>query len=82
MKSILCILLVVNFLFLEAQNRKVDMLKDRPVSEIFNKAKKERKYVLLDFGSPRCGPCLYIKNQIFTIDSVADFINEHFVSAD
>ncbi len=26
--------------------------------------------------------CLFIKNKIFTIDSIADFINERFVSVD
>ena len=46
------------------------------------KAKKQKKHVLLDFGSPRCSPCLFIKNKIFTIDSIADFINERFVSVD
>ncbi len=66
----------------KAQHRKVEMIKNRPVEEIFKQAEKEHKYVLLDFGSPRCSPCLFIKNKIFTIDSIADFINTHFVIAD
>lgn len=66
----------------KAQEKKVKMIKDESVSQVFKQAKRERKHVLLDFGSPRCSPCLYIKNKIFTIDSIADFINSHFVVAD
>ena len=79
MKTFLFVLLMLGFLCVEAQNRKVLMYKDVPVDEIFSKAKKQRKYVLLDFGSPRCSPCLYIKNKV---DSVADFIKTRFVTAD
>lgn len=82
MKTFVVGLLLLGFLNLGAQNRKVEMYRDVPVSEIFSKAKKQHKYVLLDFGSPRCSPCLYIKNKVFTVDSVADFINANFVTAD
>lgn len=65
-----------------AQNRSVDLLKNEAFQKVQALAKKENKLIFLDFGSPRCSPCLYMKNEIFTIDSVADFVNQHFISAD
>ena len=65
-----------------SQNRKVNLLKNEPFEKVVQMAKKEKKLLFLDFGSPRCSPCLYMKNNIFTIDSVADFVNERFISVD
>ncbi len=65
-----------------AQNRKVNLLKNEPFEKAAEMARKENKLLFLDFGSPRCSPCLYMKNNIFTIDSVADFVNERFISVD
>lgn len=65
-----------------AQNRKVNLLSNIPFEQAAQMAKKENKLLFLDFGSPRCSPCLYMKNKIFTIDSVADFVNSHFISVD
>lgn len=79
---ILWLILFLGFSGGKVQERKVEMIKDQPVGQVFEQAKREQKHVLLDFGSPRCSPCLYIKNKIFTIDSIADFINSRFVVAD
>lgn len=67
---------------LQAQNRKVDLKENLPFDEVLKMAKEKKKYIFLDFGSITCKPCLYIKNEVFTLDSVADFINERFVSVD
>ncbi|GAB1472786.1 hypothetical protein MASR2M69_02270 [Bacteroidota bacterium] len=67
---------------LYSQNRRVNLLKNEPFEKVAQMAKKEKKLLFLDFGSPRCSPCLYMKNNIFTIDSVADFVNERFISVD
>lgn len=64
------------------QNRSVNLLKNVSFDKVKELAKKEKKFIFLDFGSPRCSPCLYMKNRIFTIDSVADFVNERFISVD
>ena len=65
-----------------AQNRKVDLKENLPFDQVLAMAKKENKYIFLDFGSITCKPCLYIKQKVLTLDSVADFINERFVSVD
>ncbi|SFG56172.1 thioredoxin family protein [Pedobacter insulae] len=65
-----------------AQNRKVDLKENLPFDEVLTMAKEKNKYIFLDFGSITCKPCLYIKKEVLTLDSVADFINERFVSVD
>lgn len=65
-----------------AQNRKVDLKENLPFNDVLAMAKKENKLIFLDFGSLTCTPCMYLKKIIFTVDSVADFINERFVSVD
>ena len=74
--------LVLGLAIGQAQNRSVDLMKNEPLDKILKQAKIEKKHVFLDFGSPQCSPCLYMKSNIFTIDSVADFVNERFVSCD
>lgn len=65
-----------------AQNRQVDLKENLPFEEVLKMAKTQNKYIFLDFGSLTCQPCMYIKKKVLTLDSVADFINERFVSVD
>lgn len=65
-----------------AQNRKVNLKENLPFNEVLQMAKTENKLIFLDFGSITCKPCLYIKQKVLTLDSVADFINDRFVSVD
>lgn len=67
---------------LNAQNRKVDLKENLPFETVLKLAKENKKLIFLDFGSITCKPCLYIKKEVLTLDSVADFINERFVSVD
>ncbi|MGV3529769.1 MAG: thioredoxin family protein [Flavisolibacter sp.] len=81
-KLILVSILSAACLVVFAQNRKVDLWDNVPLDKVLAAAKKENKLVFLDFGSPQCKPCLYMKKIVFTVDSVADFVNQHFVSSD
>lgn len=74
--------MVLGLASVQAQNRSVDLAKNEPLEKILRQAGKENKHVFLDFGSPQCKPCLHMKKNIFTIDSVADFVNARFVSCD
>lgn len=65
-----------------AQNRKVDLKENLPFETVLKMAKERNKFIFLDFGSITCKPCLYIKKEVLTLDSVADFINERFISVD
>lgn len=64
------------------QNRKVNLMENLPFDQVLEMAKEQNKYIFLDFGSLTCKPCLYIKKNVLTLDSVADFINSRFVSVD
>ncbi|SDK09765.1 Thioredoxin-like [Pedobacter sp. ok626] len=65
-----------------AQNRRVDLKENLAFDDVLKMAKEKNKLIFLDFGSITCKPCLYIKKEVLTLDSVADFINERFVSVD
>jgi len=65
-----------------AQNRKIDLKENLPFEQVLKMAKEQNKLIFLDFGDLTCAPCMYLKRFIFTIDSVADFVNERFVSVD
>src|SRR3989339_856358 len=83
MRNVIIALLILSLPGLAyAQTRKVNLQKNVPLEDVLKAAKAQKKLVFLDFGSPKCSPCLYMKNNIFTIDSVADFVNERFISAD
>lgn len=82
-KSILSALLCLSMCLVSlAQNRSVALLHDTGLDRILQQAQEENKLGFLVFGSPRCSPCLWMKKKVFTIDSIADFYNKHFVSAD
>ena len=42
-------------------------------------AKKEKKPIFIDFYTQWCGPCLNMAENIFTLGSVGNFYNDHFV---
>jgi len=44
------------------------------------KAKQENKNVFVDCYTQWCGPCHYMSTEIFTTDSVGDFMNAKFVN--
>ncbi len=83
MKNVIIALFILSLSgVVDAQTRKVNLQKNVPLEDVLKAAKAQKKLVFLDFGSPKCSPCLYMKNNIFTIDSVADFVNDRFLSVD
>ncbi|MBO9203274.1 MULTISPECIES: thioredoxin family protein [Niastella] len=43
------------------------------------KAKIENKYIFIDCFTTWCGPCKKMDREVFEIDSVGDYMNQHFV---
>lgn len=82
LRNVLLLVLVGNIGIVNAQNRKVDLKENLQFDDVLKMAKEKNKFIFLDFGSITCKPCLYIKKEVLTLDSVADFINERFVSVD
>jgi len=79
---VLFAIVIASISAVHAQNRKVNLQENLPFEEVLKQAQAEDKYIFLDFGSLTCKPCLYIKQHVLTLDSVADFINPRFVSVD
>lgn len=77
-------LLTVSFVLavsgIQAQNRHVAFEADTLVSHALDKAKSQGKLVMVDCYTTWCVPCKALSKLVFTVDSVADFINEKMVS--
>ena len=50
------------------------------MKEALEKAKKENKLVFIDAYTAWCQPCVMMGKNVFTLDKVADFYNEHFIN--
>jgi thioredoxin-related protein len=44
------------------------------------KAKAENKYIFLDCYATWCGPCKQMEQEVYTVDSVGKYFNDHFIS--
>jgi thioredoxin-related protein len=44
------------------------------------KAKKENKYIFVDCYATWCKPCKKMDKEVYTVDSVGDYLNEKFIS--
>lgn len=62
---------------INAQNRCIRFLDD-DWTVLLERAKKSRKLIFVDCYTSWCGPCKTLAKDIFTLDSVADFFNQHF----
>lgn len=51
-----------------------------PLKKALEKAKKTGKMLFVDCYTSWCGPCYWMKNNVFNNDSVADFYNSKFIS--
>ncbi len=48
--------------------------------EVLAKAKKENKLIFLDAYTTWCRPCMMMAKNVFTLNEVADYYNEHFIN--
>jgi thioredoxin-related protein len=48
--------------------------------QVVKKAKKENKYIFVDCYATWCGPCKKMDKDVYTNDSIGDFLNTKFIS--
>jgi thioredoxin-related protein len=51
-------------------------------SEILTAAKTQNKYILVDCYATWCGPCKWMKKNIFPVATVGDSVNKYFISVE
>lgn len=64
-----------------AQNRSINFDQTKEWKKIVKQAKKEKKLIFVDCYTSWCGPCKMLAKDVFTLDTVADYFNRHFVNA-
>ena len=61
-------------------NKRSIVFEEMGLKEALEKAKKENKLVFIDAYTAWCQPCVMMGKNVFTLDKVADFYNEHFIN--
>lgn len=83
MKKILIPVIALFFVIdLYSQNnaRGIFFEEQKSWEEILIKAKNENKYIFVDCFATWCLPCKLMDKEVYTSDSVGDFINENYIS--
>ena len=81
MKSIiLFLILILPNVYLSAQNYNINFETGSNFETALNKARENGKFLFVDCYTSWCGPCKMMAKTVFTIDSVANFFNSHFVN--
>lgn len=78
---LLCVYLILVVWSAQAQNRQIRFEESKVWKEILEKAKKENKFVFVDFYTSWCVPCKNLADSVFTQDEVADYFNKTFICA-
>lgn len=65
---------------IKRQNSRSIAFEELTLEQAFAKAKKENKLVFVDTYTTWCQPCVLMTKNIFTLDRVADFYNQHFIN--
>ncbi len=83
-KKLICIAIVLltfcSFDRTVAQNSMEIHFMDQNMTAALKKAKASNKLIFVDCYTSWCSPCKWMADNIFTLDSVAQFYNDHFVN--
>jgi thioredoxin-related protein len=78
-KLFLTILLLAPVL-LPAQEKGIHFEHGLSWQEVQAKAKTEHKYIFMDCFTTWCGPCKYMSANIFPLEEVGNYFNQHYIS--
>lgn len=65
---------------IKRNNSRSIIFEDLTFEEAVKKAAKEKKLVFIDAYTAYCQPCVLMMKNVFTLNNVADFYNEHFIN--
>ena len=75
------LLLVCAPIWINAQNEKgIHFNQHLTWEQLKDKAKIEHKYIFMDVVASWCGPCKKMDKEVYSSDSVANYMNEKFIS--
>ncbi|NLR66843.1 thioredoxin fold domain-containing protein [Chitinophaga varians] len=80
MKKILILLLTTMPLLAPAQETKINFTDEPSWDKILSMAKSEKKSILLDVYATWCIPCKKMEKEVYTLDSIGEYINRYFIS--
>ena len=66
-------------LIVKAQGQGIFFSQNLSWKEILQKAQTERKYIFVDCYATWCGPCKMMDNEVYSNDSVGNFMNDKFI---
>ncbi|MEG2555305.1 MAG: thioredoxin family protein [Odoribacter sp.] len=61
-------------------NSRVIAFEEISLKDAMVKAKKENKLIFIDAYTDYCQPCVLMVKNVFSLDRVADFYNQHFIN--
>lgn len=64
------------------QNTRKIVFQDLTLDEAIKKAGEEKKLVFIDAHTAWCQPCVLMEKNVFSLNTVADFYNEHFINVE
>lgn len=73
-----CVLCFMGYTLM-AQDRSINF-ETGTFAEALKKAKESNKLLFMDCYTSWCGPCKMLARDVFTLNEVADYFNEHFIS--
>lgn len=74
------LLIVFVFVCFGAISQGINFEGNNSLNDALIKARKENKFVFIDFYTPWCAPCKMMARNIFPLEEVGDFYNAHFVN--
>src|ERR1700710_7497 len=61
-------------------SNRIHFTKEISWNEILKKAKKDNKYIFIDCYASWCGPCKEMDKEVYTNDTVGNYMNSRFIS--
>lgn len=64
----------------QLDNRGIQWTEGSSWQKILDKAKAERKYIFVDCFATWCRPCKIMDREVYSNDTIGNYMNEHFIS--